>query len=502
MRSKRTRDQPRKFILTDLLGSGTYNCAYYLTEDNNVLRIGFLPYSNPAASTIVKRGLEMVHVFQSFQNALGPSLLQEMTQYQIIDEKDLDKHVEGELCSTIEDTRNLPENVITEDDLEIDDKAKNEFALQHIEFLSGGDFTYTSLKKLRAKSNVNMGSDDICFATFSLLWFFSMSQQLFGFRHHDLKGANMMIRYTTELKEYTFEIEAVLYRFRSFFVPVVIDYDFGSVYSTTTPEDRDQKGTPYTRSPDHLLWSMYEREGYKYDFKYNPHVYDYWSLGICFFELLCDIPKGIWTLFEQECLYFTRTIKEANTFLNVDRESMDYFFYGLCFLAVVHNTSSLQPPRKYYGFIANVPSAAQWNDISDYVFKQPDYKLLKSKWNDNSIFPPGLKSIIRKLLSLNPGERNASNQPMKLILEETYFEKNTFTKKRGEKLSPYKGTNKPILSDEELVQVDSAKLKGIAFLEGKVCFTCSEKYDSSKTFYLCECCAKPFCGEGCQREKH
>ena len=172
MKSKRSRDQPRKFILTTLLGSGTYNCAYYLTEDNNVLRIGFLPYSNTAASTIVKRGLEMVHVFQKFQNALGPSLLQEMTQYQIIDENDLDKHVEGDLCSTIEETQNLPENIITPQQLIHNPDAKNEFALQHIEFLSGGDFTYTSLKKLRAKSNTNMGKDDICFAAFSLLWFF------------------------------------------------------------------------------------------------------------------------------------------------------------------------------------------------------------------------------------------------------------------------------------------------------------------------------------------
>ena len=318
----------------------------------------------------------------------------------------------------------------------------------------------------------------------------------------------MMIRYTTELREYTFEIDKkgdkkdiVRYRFRSFFVPVVIDYDFGSVYSTTTPEDRDQGGTYYTRAPDALLWSMYEQEGLDYDFKYNPHVYDYWSLGICFFELLCDISKGIWMLFREECEKFTRANRRVGLLPKADDKFMDYFFYGLCFSAIVHDTPSLQPPEEYYGAIAKMENV-HWDSMSNYVFKKPDYTFLKNKWNDDSIFPPGLKSIIRKLLSLNPGERNAFNQPMKLILEENYFENNTFTKKRGEKLSSYKGTDKPILSDEELVQVDRAKLKGIAFLEGKVCFTCSEKYDSSKTFYLCECCAKPFCGEGCQREKH
>jgi hypothetical protein len=486
---KRVRSQPRRFVLDQLLGAGTYNCAYYVLEDGTVLRIGFLPANDRTTTTIVKRGLEMVHVFQSFRHMLGPSLLQEVSKYHIIKAGDLHKYVEGDLCPSI-----LKNNI---------DNNLDEFGLQHIEFLSGGEFKHDSLKEKKIVFNQR----ELCFVTFSLLWFFAMSQQLFAFRHHDLKGTNMMIRVTPDVKEYVFEINnptgsKKYYRFFSPYVPVVIDYDFASVYTTKDESSRNSGGTEYTRSPDALLYSLYG-EAYKtFDFTYNPNGYDYWSLGISLFEIRGDFYVGIHQLFDVESKEFA-TYMVGTKFLpsRVTKSFLQYFFYGLCFAAAVSKEpSSFKPPRALYGGIVDVVTDEKWNAWETKVRDSNDFKAVQDVFKHR--FPSRLRAIVRQLLSLDPTLRNANNKPMDLIVKSKFFKNNKFKKERGEKLASFKGTNQVLVSDKTLLKNDESNIRGISFLEGKVCATCSVNADSTATFYLCECCAQVFCGRGCQSKKH
>lgn len=500
MKSKRVRDEPRRFVLTKFLGAGTYNCAYHLTEEENVLRIGFLPYWDRDPN--VKRGLKIVHVFQSFQNKLGPSLLQEISKYQIIDVKDLKKHVDGSLCLRLVQTMSLPENIITSADLFENPDARNEFALQHIEYLRGGVFSATSLDK----NSIALSKNEVCFFTFSLLWFFAMSQQLFSFRHHDLKGDNIMIRTTNDMKTYAFEIteqtpkkKSIRYEFLSHFVPVVIDYDFGTVYQKNTQNARNSGGTFYTRAPDALLFSLYEESMREFDFTYNPHVYDYWSVGISLFELLCNFSDNIWNLFGEECKEFTQEVFSAKFFpKRTTREFVYYFFYGLCFINAVSTQpfeTSLQPLKEMYGSFVDT---IDWEHWDNRIHKESDdYKELVGAFQND--FPDDLKEIVRKLLHVNPSERNAYNKPMNLILQSNYFESYISKTKAKAQQGSFKGENNPVLSDEELVQKSG---KDSSFLEGKVCSVCFVEANLAQTFYLCECCAKPFCGVECQIKKH
>jgi serine/threonine protein kinase len=489
MKSKRTREKPRRFVLKELLGSGTYNCAYHLTEDGTVLRIGFLPSSDK--DPIVERGLEIVNVFQSFQNRLGPSLLQEISKYQIIPQSKLDKYVEGNLCESI--VKSIRKEGYNDE---------NKFALQQIEYLQGGVFSAASLKN----KSIILSKKEVRFFTFSLIWFFAMSQQLFSFRHHDLKSDNIMIR-AGSMNVYNFEIEQkskqkIRYEFYSHFVPVVIDYDFGSVYQKNTDTVRNRGGTYYTRAPDALLYSLYQRSGIDFDFTYNPHVYDYWSIGICMFELLHFFYKGIWNLFNDECTEFTEAVLKTN-FFGIDAKDDDEtrylihsILYGLCFINAVSEepfTTSLRPPKKLYGALVKRIDWNHWNsEIHEY---SNDYKALVDAFQND--FPDELKKIVRKLLHVDPSERNAHNKPMDLILQSKYFKKADLRTKAPQ--DSFKGKNGPILSDEELVQKSG---NGPFFLEGKVCSVCFVEANLAQTFYLCECCAKPFCGVECQIKKH
>lgn len=489
---KRTRDRPRRFLLKKLLGAGTYNCAYYITEDETVLRIGFLPYSERETGIIVKRGLEMVHVFQSFLHMLGPSLIEEVSKYQIIDANDLDKHVEGELCPSILTAQADPDNV----------GHPNEVALQHIEFLRGGIFTRASLKK----NNIRIQKKELCFITFSLLWFFGMAQQLFSYRHHDLKGENMMIRITAEAKEYVFELPdpqgpnpTKLYRFVSNIVPVVIDYDFASVYTTKGESSRNSGGTYYTRAPDSLLYSLYGEVRKPLDFPYNAHAYDYWSLGMCLLELMCDFTVPIYQLFDVEATEFAGAVKDKSKFFppRVTQEFLRYFFYGLCFAAAVSKKpyeTSLEPPRELYGSFVDEIGWDAWNTI---IHESIDYKEVVDEFQKK--IPSQMRAIVRKLLSIDPTLRTANNNPMYLITNSTFFDDNLYNPKKKEgRLVAYKGRNGPVLSDKALLAKDEAKLRGISFLEGALCASCQSVVPQ----FLCECCAKPFCGRGCQEKTH
>ena len=128
--------------------------------------------------------------------------------------------------------------------------------------------------------------NDIDAVTFMLMWFFFAASALFGFRHGDLKPANVMFRKLPIQKTHFFHIQPdYLFQITSKYEPVVIDYEFGSIF-LTNPITRNDLGT-YGFAPPEVLFfkatSDTEAPG--------RETYDFFSLGLTL--LFYVAPKGL-----------------------------------------------------------------------------------------------------------------------------------------------------------------------------------------------------------------
>jgi serine/threonine protein kinase len=521
MKRERKEDDSTKFVLGKLLGQGTYNCAYLLKNQEGVLRIGLLEDGESEIQTMLLRGLEMINVFNQFIPKLGPSMLREITRYKIIDEQDIGEYVVGDLSQC---------RVVPDVDQYSDPSRDNAFALQHVELLRGGD-----LDQLKIDNELTPDEDRLCI--FSLLWFFASAQQLFGYRHHDLKGANITVRFTDTAEKSVFTIldneKTHYYVFEHNFVPVVIDYDFASVYTTKGYDHRTHLGTGYTASPDAIAKILAEsaleaymseeeeeeededeRKPWKdYIKTYNPYVYDYWSLGISIMQFMWPrSERKLKNLFQAEMTRFIRDLATTSVFEPIEHHFdpvIMHLLYSACIAAVVAN-STLTPPEEYYGYLSKLVlnqtksreerKTDLWPYWNNVMKKSDDFALLQRVFN---ALDENLKDILRQLLNWNPSMRNANNKPMELILKSNYFTtKQTLTKQELGGAVMYQGTNTPIDFDEKLIEEDQQRLKQYHLLENKVCGGCGIEPQKKEVMYLCSCCAGVFCGEECQRIKH
>lgn len=483
---------PTVFVLGRELGVGSYNCTFLLDNGNEVLRMGFLPDVKKyvEANKSVLRGLEIVHVFNSFESILGPSLLKEISNYRVIDEDELDKHVRGQLCEKIIESQNKYNN--------------GRFALQHIEYLGGGLFnnkTYTTLV---------FTPEELCFSVFSLVWFFASSQQYFSFRHHDLKAGNLMLRNTTDAHLYHFTVDNTntRYQFKSHVVPVVIDFDFATVYTSQSLDDRDAGGTEYTCSPDAAIFLLHLRNGIDYEppsLTYEDHAYDWWSIGVCILELVLPVEK-LYGLFGSLYKPFLDNAMQAVSFLDANdyefnRRVLRGLFQSCCFAALVHE-SDVRPPRtEHYGPIATMDDV--WYGWTRQVRNHRDYKKMRRVLKQD--IPMSLLELLQKLLSWDPKERNAYGKPMELILKSSYFDKYKTAMGAPERqhadIHVYTGSNKVLL--EEGKYLDHIQVKDHPFLALRMCEVCDlTDVGQINPLYMCQCCGKVVCGEACQSKIH
>jgi serine/threonine protein kinase len=475
-----------RFVLTRGLGAGTFNCTFLLNNGREVLRVGFLPEVKGKVedNKMVRRGLEIVHVFQSFGRLLGPSLLVEISHYRIITENELSEHVNGVLCKQIRESQAKYAKRT---------KLHKEFALQHLEYLSGGLFDNDTFKRLR------MTGKDLCFSVFSLMWFFAAGQQYFSFHHHDLKSGNLMVRHTDTPQTYHFTVEDTArerrlhYQFESKFVPVVIDFDFATVSTSENDNDRNVGGTRYTCSPDAFVYLL-ARE-HSMNVAYAAEVYDWWSIGICILEWL--LPFKLWRLFNAyEKPFVDNALKrlpyKANPY---NRELLGAFFRSCCFASLVHNQSIRPPSIVYYDQIAKTD--AVWRGWDAVIQNDQDYKNVQSAIQRN--VPPQLLDILRQLLAWDPTVRNANNNPMNLIITSEYFNGNQTAQEAELGVNAYSGTTKGILEDQQYVQ--DIQVTDHPFLAFRVCSECS-LVAGTQQLYMCGCCAQVYCGEACQAKTH
>lgn len=469
-----------RFVLQRELGAGAYNCAFLLDNGSEVLRVGYLP-NDPEEEESRKgvlRGIEMVHVFQSFGNLLGPSLLQEMSIYNLIDESELGQYVRGNLCSQIEESRKKYALV-----------DGNEFALQHIEYLNGGVFNNDLFQRLR------FTRDEVCFCMFSLVWFFASAQQYFSFRHHDLKSQNVMVRALPNVGLFTFSLDnAHTYQFKSNVVPVVIDYDFATVFTSRNPEDRNVGGTRHTCPPDAAIYLLHHQNGSRARIAYNEQTYDWWSLGVCMLELVC--PFALWHTFADMQDAFTQRWLDNLSFLDDglqdwNRDMVATLMRSCCFAAVVNNTSMQPPALTAYGILAKTKTL--WDGWDAILRAHPDWQRFRQAL---STLDANAQSLLRQLLAWDPKVRNANDYPMDVILKSPYFAR--FKLKKYLAGAPFTGSNVRIMENQEHLQ--DIDVKDHPWLAMQICSEC--RVQNNTPMFACSCCARAYCGAECQAKTH
>jgi serine/threonine protein kinase len=471
------------------LAAGGYNAAFRLENNQGVLRVGLLQSAEEAQdqNLDVKRGLAIVHALnaEALVPLLGPSLLKELTKYQIIDALDWDQHVSG---------ANVPK--LAEQD--------DQFALQHIEFLAGGEFTN------RSKTQLNLSWDEVRFSLFSLLWFTASGQQYLGLRHHDLKAKNIMFRTTEEPTNYSFHLKRknggdLFFDFTSSVVPVVIDFDLASVETTRSKESRNFPGTRYACSPDSLIYKICQENEIPMEKVYNEEVLDYWAIGYSMLEMVLPFDY-LWKFFENVAKEFSIHAVATIQITNVEDyiieeektvELLQYIFYACCIQSfVLHETRGgpyVGLSSEWYMF----SDARIWTDASgisftDIIANHPHYQSALTEFN---ALPVDLKSVLRILMSENPAERNQNDVPAKLLTH-IYF---------SGKKKPKPKSNYTYRMDELNILEDTCQLKHIIskyhpWIETALCSSCVDP--SKKESYWCKCCNRVFCGVACQMREH
>lgn len=406
----------KSYNIVRFIARGSYNCTHLVENYDGsleVLRVAFLPLQEEQsiANDRVRRGLEIVNIFQPFASLLGPSLLKQTQPYEIVSEISS----EG-LCNEI--LRELARA----DHLHI----PYEFAIQHLEYLNGGNF----------RSTADMTIEEADFCTFSLIWFLRQAQLNFDFRHRDLKPENIVLKQKQTSDVYEFYTDLNLFRFVSTVVPVIIDFDFATVLTSERASDRQVVGTRYTACPESLIYLLFDYVNIEVDPAESPasfQSYDWWSLGIILFEVhvpryllpLQRIDFKLYNVWREECnAYAMRKIREFQLRFNNGDElpnTNDMFeifkriIFGAMIASIVHGnemfgplleTKSNYPFAKFF-FYRNQKDAAA-------IRKTRDYKILVGAFAE---FPAHLQGILRLLLSWDPETRKQS------VVENEYFAK-------------------------------------------------------------------------------
>jgi serine/threonine protein kinase len=293
--------------------------------------------------TFVVRGLQIVTMLQQYASHVGPSLLIETQPYAISSR--LSDSTFSNLCVDIQD------------EVKKLDKAKKyyEFALQHVEYCEGGIFD----------NRVQMTDEEFDFCCYSLLWFFKTTIETFSFRHRDLKTGNIVVRNLDKPESFRFFTTATQtsITFTSRFVPVVIDYDFASVYTTTTESDRNNVGTRHTAPPRALMAELLHTP----QTQRQEESYDWWSLGIVLFQVAMQpfILKDMFYAFQPEEDAFEQIslaiLQPSNQTRAEVRVILRGLMYGLCARAIVLNDMKVPTyiPEGFKLQIQNIMQSSQ-----------------------------------------------------------------------------------------------------------------------------------------------
>lgn len=473
-----------------VLGEGTYNCAHKITITKNgkredaVLRVAVIEKidanvqismvrdlikllkRNPNnqhhlenmrdflfglkrggdSKVYILRGLDIVDAFQQFEAILGPSLLKTWAPsalYSVDEFKQLyNTQILNSLCSSVKNKLN--------DNFEV--------AVQNLEYLSGGEYNHRTRESVETET----------FCLFSLLWFMHVAQIQFKFRHHDLKPANIMIRKYDQVQNMVFYIDKKDFLFQTKIVPVIIDYDFATLYTSVRRTDRDNLGTYDFAPPDVLARHInvaIQRSDY---YVHNPEVdgYDWWAIGCIFLHRFVDLYA-----FKSACKYH---LFDMAKLLGTQKPLFVmhlYFSYAIAYLFNVNMS------QDYSWAIIRVEPL--W---SNFVTSDIYLKFKQSVFDLKPFIP-----LISKLLSWTPEDR---------ILDSFYTDP-IFVPFMNKAKGIYQNEHvysSPNNNYQEEISLDKYK-NLLARISCGACFKGEAKN-------VCSCCTIPFCNKACQIKFH
>lgn len=473
-------DDKPVFTLKGDVGAGSNNCAHFVHDEDGrrqVLRIAFLPDITHIAGITqhnkkIMRGLEMVNAFQNYKALLGPSLLKEESKYRLIKATELSRYVNGNICEKVMQRYQMVRGI----QHYADDMFNNQFALQHLEYLSGGEFNNEAQK----------GNESLfLFSVFSLIWFLSMAQKAFDFRHHDLKASNIIFRRTERVQQYTFELtdKQLYFHFESTIVPVIIDYDFATTINAQDNVDRIATGTAYSAPPDALMRKIISENSFQpYGFKQSETAYDWWGLGICILEL---VHAGVHKFFAKESAWFADNLLKNILWISPSNKNYDSIywsaralFYSSCLSSIFSRTAPfVRPPSDWY------PFARQLFPDNTPVVRMDhnsDYNMLRTWFNDLFRKKNWIAMLLHRFLNWDPSVRDNNGNPIEHLL---YFEIMAEQQRRPGVLYEFRAN----------INQEPIPLEGYPLLATQVCSFCKV----GKPMFVCTCCKKLVCEKKC-----
>lgn len=240
-----------------IVSSGGYNVV--LQDGDSALRIGRLRSDDDfEIQSMFERANGIIALLNKNLEILGPCVMSQSSDMKIVDWDALEDEVQMLLKST-EMFQNYERKVYT----------------QRMEYLNGGTL------------NSHREWEDAEHILFMLLWFFHVGGAEFGLRHRDLKPYNIMLRVSDNPMTYKFRLGNDTWTITTDVTPVVIDYDFASVFVTNT-QTKAAIGTPQY-APIEVQFSQLQRylKGIHYS-SLDCVSYDWWAVGISVVEWLID----------------------------------------------------------------------------------------------------------------------------------------------------------------------------------------------------------------------
>jgi serine/threonine protein kinase len=449
-----------------VLNYGTHNCAI-LQRGGRVFRIAAVR-RNSQKIKMMERAGQILASFRKMEHALGPSVLFELEAGAWLDPNtspETRAWLEGIKCEPIERARPLERYM---------------FYTQTIEYADGGDL-----------GQFYQGAHDEDNGEFALMliWFFYVAQAHFGFRHRDMKPSNVVVRRYVGPRTFRFYLDARdQFEVTTTNVPVVIDLDFGSFY-TSAHHVTQYQGTEFYM-PMEVSLDVIRNEA-----RDHGDAVDWYSIGLTMFVFWCKLDPvrlyGGFGMAEERLAHALGARTPSPAQLRASE--------ALC----VHITlaRALEPTTVLPKDVAAAARRAGLlkSALSIYLMKQ-----VRALVNEQ----PDKAELLRTLLSTDPERRYMNGEPWKLLTAHALFDKFTSAWSPLAPLADWAGLRKtysypkePVLRaldpNNERFRSLVRMLERTPNLEEALCVGCA-----AQTEQMCQCCRKPFCGVGCQARFH
>lgn len=513
-----------EYNLERFVGSGGFNCVY-LTTTNEVLRIAAYDNANIALAdkmNMVRRGIQLVHfLYTRLAGILGPSTLQS-NSYNFFTQAEFQRHVkqvkileEGNesimLCGPVQRTlvQAPPPN--------------REFAVHHIEYLSGGDWAQGPPDE----NDPPLTPEEFAFSCFSLMWFFYVAEAEVGFVHGDLKGGNIMTRKYQAPMVFEFSLgkpdKATVFHFTTTVCPVVIDMDFAYIQSHPKEVRHKKIATPGFLPPERAYFEFmkyYENDMTAFEKRLDSVQYagDWWNIGMSILELFIsqqNLPFALTKIalsHRSKYASFMHDVyvnRHPQVQVNVNGFMImaNVLLLDAMLCALVNNNDDLIVPHHlFFGqeteyFLSHKAGLMAITQSAQYI-------QLKNAMNLH--MDARLRILLCSLLSWIPEERTMEGKPF-MHLYSPYFARYRFieqTEPDAVSYGKYETLHYALESDkkcdknagrldnlrEKYSQEQMPRLNSML-----MCGTC-ETLIPPELAKVCRCCSKVYCGKECRHK--